>query len=88
MLRNMKVFITAQQQGGLKHFHDILHDKHICARIKAILPAHEDWRKETIESGHNLNPIAQVWKLITEHTHNNRYFRKIHVFRGAIFIFF
>ncbi|HAL9678861.1 TPA: hypothetical protein JLY13_002172 [Escherichia coli] len=88
MLRNMKIFITAQQPAGIKDFHVILRDKHICAQVKAILPASEGWCKETIESGQGLNPIARISKLITGNSCNNRYFRKIHMFRGAILIFF
>ena len=88
MLHNMKISITVQQQAGLKHFHVNPRDKYICARIKAILPTSEGWRKETIESGQGLNPIARISKLITGNSCNNRYFRKIHMFRGAILIFF
>lgn len=36
----------------------------------------------------NLNPIERMWKLMSEHARNNRYFSSAREFRDAISVFF
>lgn len=99
----LKSYITINSESMVEHLHELRRQYPEAKRIHLILDQ-GGYNKSAITQqaakklgiilhflppySPNLNPIERLWKLLNEHTRNNRYFPNCKVFRETILNFF